>query len=47
MGTRKIIYYLLFDLDRFISVSGVWNAKLTKTQIYRELSIEIESSLFN
>ena len=21
-GTRKIIYYLLFDLDRFISVSG-------------------------
>ena len=22
MGTRKIIYYLLFDLDRFISVSG-------------------------
>ena len=26
---------------------GVWNAKLTETQIFRELSIEIESSLFN
>ena len=25
----------------------LWNAKLTETQIYRELSIEIESSLFN
>ena len=25
----------------------VWNAKLTETQIFRELSIEIESSLFN
>ena len=26
---------------------GLWNAKLTETQIFRELSIEIESSLFN
>ena len=25
----------------------LWNAKLTETQIFRELSIEIESSLFN
>ena len=25
----------------------VWNAKLTETQIFRELSIEIESSLIN
>ena len=25
----------------------LWNAKLTETQIYRELSIEKESSLFN
>ena len=25
----------------------VWNSKLTETQIYRELSIEIESNLFN
>ena len=28
-------------------VQDVWNAKLTETQIFRELSIEIESSLFN
>ena len=26
---------------------SLWNAKLTETQIFRELSIEIESSLFN
>ena len=25
----------------------LWNAKLTETQIFRELSIEIESSRFN
>ena len=25
----------------------VWNAKLTETQIFREFSIETESSLFN
>ena len=25
----------------------IWNAKLTETEIFRELSIEIESSLFN
>ena len=27
--------------------SPVWNAKLTETQIFRELSIEIENTLFN
>ena len=26
-------------------VKSVWNAKLTETRIFRELSIEIESSL--
>ena len=31
----------------YLPASDIWNAKLTETQIYRELSIEIESSLFN
>ena len=31
-------------MSRFVNW-GVWNAKLTETQIYSELSIEIESSL--
>ena len=30
-----------------LALCRLWNAKLTETQIYRELSIEIESSLFN
>ena len=44
---------LLFELvgDRSVTVlkpiSNLWNAKLTETQIFRELSIEIESSLSN
>ena len=30
-----------------VKKANLWNAKLTETQIFRELSIEIESSLFN
>ena len=30
---------------RVSCVTGLWNAKLTETRIFRELSIEIESSL--
>ena len=37
-----------FHLFRDLYIEGeMWNAKLTETQIFRELSIEIESSLFN
>ena len=35
------------NYDFFLFKQRLWNAKLTETQIYRELSIEIESSLFN
>ena len=34
-------------LQTHLGQSVVWNAKLTETQIFGELSIEIESSLFN
>ena len=44
-GARSYVNYLL----GLIKLSGkrVWNAKLTETQIFREFSIELESSLFN
>ena len=37
----------MYQSVRYSVLLVLWNAKLTETQIYRELSIEIESSLFN
>ena len=50
-----ILYYFITSLLRgvrwwylicmHLQISTLWNAKLTETQIFKELSIEIESSL--
>ena len=36
---------MTFDLGVEKGIPSIWNAKLTETRIFRELSIEIESSL--
>ena len=42
-----ILFTCLFPMVMHFVLILLWNAKLTETQIFRELSIEIESSLFN
>ena len=46
LANLLIIGIKSMSVEVLFIVPFVWNAKLTETQIFRELSIEIESSLF-